>query len=160
MWPWVRHSTFFWASVSASVKQMVILKPCRVVVKISNHVYKRPGHLWAQTVVPIMVWALTVCAGGRDALNALINHGIKATCYSLGKDSKSHTALCFEEGYSQQNIVSLKIYPKKTNLVPRILYTIHVTSKKTTAWEKVSEHYPVTITLSSYNHSLTPINRH
>lgn len=59
-----------------------------------------------------------MCAGGRDALNALINHGIK--------DSKSHTALCFEEGYSQQNIVSLKIYPKKTNLEYCIQFMSHL----------------------------------
>ena len=45
-----------------------------------------------------------MCVGDRETLNALINHGIKASCYSLGKESKNHTGLCFEEGYIMRNV--------------------------------------------------------
>ena len=46
----------------------------------------------------------SVCVGDSETLNALINQGIKASCYSLGRESKNHTGLCFEEGYIMRSV--------------------------------------------------------
>ena len=44
----------------------------------------------------------SVCVGDSETLNALINHGIRASCYSLGRESKIHTG--FEEGYIMRSV--------------------------------------------------------